>query len=145
MKKYDASDLGVRIREERERVGLGLNDFARQIGLSPSYLSEVERGQRPQPSFIAMRAVAERLNVSLDYLAGLVESRRYAKLVHVGEISPEYKQVLQELGVGIGPDSVDIDGSGFTTEQIHAILTFIRLVKSNQHKILAQSLAQSKD
>ncbi|MFD5916217.1 helix-turn-helix domain-containing protein [Kitasatospora sp. NPDC058201] len=37
---------GPNIRSRREQLGHGLNAFARQVGISPSHLSRIERGLR---------------------------------------------------------------------------------------------------
>ena len=51
---------GQSIRRNREESGYGLTEFARRIGISPSYLSRIERDQaNPSPSVI--RRIAEEL------------------------------------------------------------------------------------
>lgn len=41
---------GHRIRELRKQSGLSVTDLARRIGISPQYLSQIERGHRPTVS-----------------------------------------------------------------------------------------------
>lgn len=49
---------GARIREERERRGIGLRTLAALAGLSPAYLSRIERGQRGLSAEVAGRLEA---------------------------------------------------------------------------------------
>lgn len=55
------------IRSYRDRRGLSLRDLARETGLSPSLLSQIERGAT-EPSILSLRKVAEALGVSIFYL-----------------------------------------------------------------------------
>jgi predicted transcriptional regulator len=38
--------LGSKLREKREAAGIGLREVAKKAGLSPSYVSDLERGKR---------------------------------------------------------------------------------------------------
>jgi transcriptional regulator with XRE-family HTH domain len=58
--------IGDRIRTRRLELGLSLRDIA-QAGLSPGYVSRVERGER-QASGKALRALASSLSVSVHWL-----------------------------------------------------------------------------
>jgi transcriptional regulator with XRE-family HTH domain len=52
---------GPIIRRKREECGHGLTDFARLVGLSPSYLSRVERDlANPSPDVLRRIALALR-------------------------------------------------------------------------------------
>ena len=62
-----ASALGARIRSERERAGVSVRGLARSIGVSPSLLSQVERGLA-QPSVGTLWAIVRELDLSLDSL-----------------------------------------------------------------------------
>ena len=59
--------LGARIREAREAAGLSVRGLARSIGVSPSLLSQVERGLA-QPSVGTLWALVTELGFSLDGL-----------------------------------------------------------------------------
>ena len=41
--------FGPWIRAEREKAEIGLNDFAKLIGISPAYWSRIERGMEKAP------------------------------------------------------------------------------------------------
>jgi transcriptional regulator with XRE-family HTH domain len=38
--------LGLRVQEQRKRRGFGLREFAEGVGVSPSYLCDLESGRR---------------------------------------------------------------------------------------------------
>jgi transcriptional regulator with XRE-family HTH domain len=65
-------DLGARIRAAREEAGLSVRGLARQIGVSPSLLSQVERGLA-QPSVATLWALVTELGLSLDGLFAAAE------------------------------------------------------------------------
>jgi transcriptional regulator with XRE-family HTH domain len=68
--------LGRRLRETREEQGSRLIDIAERAGISPQYLSEIERG-RKEPSSEMIAAVTGALGVDLaDLLAGIAGAVR---------------------------------------------------------------------
>lgn len=62
-----AVDLGARLREERELAGISVRGLARQLGVSASLLSQIERGLA-QPSVGTLWALVSELGLSLDGL-----------------------------------------------------------------------------
>lgn len=70
--------LGRSLRTSREEQGGRLVDIAERAGISPQYLSEIERG-RKEPSSEMIAAVTGALGVDLaDLLAGIAGVvRRY--------------------------------------------------------------------
>ncbi|PRY39874.1 helix-turn-helix domain-containing protein [Umezawaea tangerina] len=75
--------LGQRLRATREEQGGRLVDVAERAGISPQYLSEIERG-RKEPSSEMIAAVTGALGVELADLligvAGAVRGRHGAGL-----------------------------------------------------------------
>jgi transcriptional regulator with XRE-family HTH domain len=59
--------LGTRLRAAREEQGGRLVDVAEKAGISPQYLSEIERG-RKEPSSEMIAAVTGALGLGLDDL-----------------------------------------------------------------------------
>lgn len=66
-------ELGQRVRLFRERAGLSLTEFAAKVGISPSYLSEIERGN-VYPAVDTIKKLAEGLQVPLSSLWGQGET-----------------------------------------------------------------------
>jgi transcriptional regulator with XRE-family HTH domain len=68
--------LGRRLRAIREEQGSRLIDIAERAGISPQYLSEIERG-RKEPSSEMIAAVTGALGVDLaDLLVGIAGAVR---------------------------------------------------------------------
>lgn len=59
--------LGARLREVRLASGLSLREVARQLGVSPSFVSQLENG-KSQPSVATLYSMAQLLGVSIDEL-----------------------------------------------------------------------------
>jgi len=58
--------IGSRIRQRRTDLGHSLQDLAGRTGLTPSFLSQVERDQT-EPSITSLRKIAEALQVPIFY------------------------------------------------------------------------------
>ncbi len=59
--------LGVHLKEARLQAGLALREVARQLSVSPSFVSQIENG-KSQPSVATLYALATLLGVSIDAL-----------------------------------------------------------------------------
>ena len=59
--------LGARLRVVRQRSGLSLREVARQLGVSPSFVSQLENG-KSQPSVATLYSLSQLLGVSIDEL-----------------------------------------------------------------------------
>jgi transcriptional regulator with XRE-family HTH domain/quercetin dioxygenase-like cupin family protein len=60
-------DLGERLKEVRVRAGLSLREVARQAGVSPSFISQIENG-KSQPSVATLYSLTQLLDISIDEL-----------------------------------------------------------------------------
>jgi transcriptional regulator with XRE-family HTH domain len=60
-----ALEIGVRLAAHRARRSMKVSALARQIGVSPSLISQIERGQS-RPSVSTLFALAEALEVPVD-------------------------------------------------------------------------------
>lgn len=61
-----------RIREAREKASLTQEELARKVGVTQAAVTQWETGQT-MPKIPTLAAVAETLNVSIDYLIGKKE------------------------------------------------------------------------
>ncbi len=78
------SELGQRIRRQRERRGLSLSELAERSELSRRYLTETEAG-RANPSIIKLAGIARALRLGLAELCDLpLEERRRGRIALVG-------------------------------------------------------------
>jgi transcriptional regulator with XRE-family HTH domain len=73
--------LGKRLRTLRERQNRTLTDVAHRAGISPQYLSEIERGQK-EPSSEMIAAVTGALGTTLvDLSAQITDELRRQRVV----------------------------------------------------------------
>lgn len=69
--------FGPFIRRQRQAKGIGLREMAKMIGVSPTYLSKVERDEFAPPAEDRVKSIAEVLDLDPDELlarAGKVAS-----------------------------------------------------------------------
>lgn len=59
---------GIKVRELRLKKGYTSRDLARISHLSKSYVEELERGDKTNPSFATVEKLADALNVLIDDL-----------------------------------------------------------------------------
>jgi len=84
------TDFGDFVRERRERLkredpGFSLRKVADRIGIQPSYLSKVERGDVAPPSEATILRLAEALDVDGDTLLALA-----------GKVSGDLREVIRK-------------------------------------------------
>ena len=63
--------VGEIIKAQREEKKVSLVSFAREIGISPGYLSQLENGRKVNPKLEVMLKIKEALDIDLDMLLGL--------------------------------------------------------------------------
>lgn len=63
--------LGPRIVELRTKQGMSMGQLAEVIGVSRSYLHELEHGVSRAPSVFIAHDIAQALGVSLEFLIGM--------------------------------------------------------------------------
>jgi transcriptional regulator with XRE-family HTH domain len=89
-----AADIGVRVAEHRVRQGMKVSALARQVGVSPSLISQIERGQS-RPSVSTLFALAEALGVPVDaFFRDRVEAPRKSSNGQVPE-APAHRFVVR--------------------------------------------------
>ena len=69
---WDGKAVGERVKEERERQGLGIRELARRTNgrVSYSYVSHLEAGGYLRPSKNKVEAIFEALGLPTDFAAG---------------------------------------------------------------------------
>jgi DNA-binding XRE family transcriptional regulator len=90
--------LGSRLRELRTERDETLAQTAERAGISPQYLSEVERG-RKEPSSEMIAALAGALDITVaDLMAGAAEYLRAATIVGSGTMIGTPATVIRPAG-----------------------------------------------
>ena len=64
-------NFGKLVRQERKAREIGLREMAKKIGVSPTYLSKIERGDFDPPAEDKVRKIAEIIGCDPDELLAL--------------------------------------------------------------------------
>jgi transcriptional regulator with XRE-family HTH domain len=67
----EGGSFGATVRRLREERRIGLRKFAQSVGMSPTYLSKVERDEFKPPTEEKVRAIATALGQDADELLAL--------------------------------------------------------------------------
>src|ERR1700750_2988624 len=97
--------FGAFIRREREGREIGLREMAKMIGVSPTYLSKVERDEFTPPAEDKVRRIARIIGCDSDELlarAGRVSS----DLSEIIKQHPREMAALLRTTKGLGADAV---------------------------------------
>src|ERR1700760_3290455 len=62
-----AEPVGEGLRKHRQEAGMSLRALAREVGVSPSLISQIEHG-KATPSVATLYAIVSKLGISLDEL-----------------------------------------------------------------------------
>ena len=77
--------FGAFVRREREARVIGLREMAKMIGVSPTYLSKVERDEFPPPAEDKVRKIAEIIDCDADEL-----------LARAGRVSSDLSEIIKQ-------------------------------------------------
>ena len=102
-------NIGNRIAELRKQKDLSQTDFAKTVGVSREMIGRYERDE-VMPSIEIAKKIADALEVSLDYLAGVGNKASFDKqtlsLIHeIEELEPTIKEKLIFLANAVIRDS----------------------------------------
>ena len=67
--------FGEFVRREREAREIGLREMAKMIGVSPTYLSKVERDEFPPPAEDKVKAIAQVIACDVDDLSDIIKQQ----------------------------------------------------------------------
>ena len=97
--------FSIRIKELRTSLNMTQKEFSEHVGIKQQTLSGYERGIMKPPLDIA-KEIAEKCNVSLDWLCGLTDKKNYSDKIET------YSDVIKILG--------QIEQTDIRMEIIHA-------------------------
>ncbi len=89
MSRTKHETFGELIRRVREEQDYGLREFAKLIGVSPTYLSQVERGELGPPAEERVIKTAELLGLDKDELLALA-----------GRVSSDLEDIIRDKPKG---------------------------------------------
>jgi transcriptional regulator with XRE-family HTH domain/mannose-6-phosphate isomerase-like protein (cupin superfamily) len=82
------TQLGPKVREARQGAGLTLKDLASKVGLTPSHISQIERGVT-NPSVSALLGISGALYLHMDYF--------FSSAPPLDHVVPSFSGALAEL------------------------------------------------
>jgi transcriptional regulator with XRE-family HTH domain len=80
--------FGALVRRERQAKEIGLREMAKMIGVSPTYLSKVERDEFPPPAEDKVKAIAKIIEYDADDL-----------LARAGRVSSDISDIIKRQPV----------------------------------------------
>lgn len=83
--------FGAFIRQKREARNIGLREMAKRIGVSPTYLSKVERDDFAPPAEDKVKAIAKIIEWDLDDL-----------LARANRVSSDLSEIIKRSPVRVG-------------------------------------------
>jgi transcriptional regulator with XRE-family HTH domain len=105
-KQKPAKSFGPTIRAWREEKKIGLRRFADQVGMSPTYLSKVERGDFPPPGEEKIVAIAVALEKDADELLALA-GRVASDLSEIIQRTPREMATFLRAAKGLTPKDLE--------------------------------------
>jgi transcriptional regulator with XRE-family HTH domain len=98
--------FGAFIRHERDAKDIGLREMAKKIGVSPTYLSKVERDEFPPPAEDKVRKIAGILGQDADELLALA-GRVASDLTDIIREQPRQMADFLRVAKGLGPEEME--------------------------------------
>lgn len=92
MAKHYSKTFGEMLREKRLEKGFSLRKFAQLVGVSPTYLSQVEQGNVDPPTADRVKRMAELLGENADELIALA-----------GRVPEDLPEIIHEQSIAV-PD-----------------------------------------
>jgi transcriptional regulator with XRE-family HTH domain len=97
--------FGAFIRREREAKEIGLREMAKKVGVSPTYMSKVERDEFAPPAEDKVRAIAQIIGCDVDEL-----------LARAGRVARDLSDIIKRHPVELA--ALLRTTKGLTTEDI---------------------------
>jgi transcriptional regulator with XRE-family HTH domain len=135
-------NVGERLREMREQAGLSLGQVGAYEGVTPQYLSQLEKGVRAPNVWPLLARLARRYKTSADYLLGLSDDPRPPAGAAEDAVSRQDDtriavDSLERLADRVGNEFVDelIEFLRFAPEpDIDALTAFVRALKEIEQR-----------
>lgn len=97
--------FGAFVRREREAREIGLREMAKKIGVSPTYMSKVERDEFTPPTEDKVRAIAQIIECDPDELLALA-GRMPSDLADIIKRAPVEVSALLRTTSGMTRDEI---------------------------------------
>lgn len=114
---------GNRIAELREKQGWTQEELASTVGITRAALSHYEKNRR-KPDFETLTLLADRFNVSIDYLIGRTKHEKMSMDSDVREFVDGLELSDQDL---LERFNLTVDGRKLTEEEAKRFIAFVRM------------------
>lgn len=111
--------FGAFVRRTRESRAIGLREMAKMIGVSPTYLSKVERDEFPAPSEEKVRAIARIIECNADEL-----------LARGGRVSSDLSDIIRRRPVELA--TLLRTAKGLSSKQVAQLAQEARRVRDKR-------------
>jgi HTH-type transcriptional regulator, competence development regulator len=111
-----SNQFGKVLREKRMAKGISLRKFAERVGVSATYLSQVEQGNVLPPTADRVQRMAEMLGENPDEMIALA-----------GRVPDDLPEIIQRRPTAI-PELLR-EANGLSAEQLRALTEHIRKLK----------------
>ncbi|MEI0738741.1 helix-turn-helix transcriptional regulator [Paenibacillus sp. JTLBN-2024] len=117
---------GNRIAELRDQRGWTQEELAQSIGITRAALSHYEKNRR-KPDFEILTKLADKFEVSIDYLIGRTNQPKL-------EMDPEVREFVDHLELSdsdlLDRFNLTVDGRSLTEEEARRFIAFVRMERS---------------
>ena len=87
-KNFHKEYFGPYIRKLRKDLNIGQREFAKKIGIAPSYLNDIEKEKRSAPKLEIIERISKNLKVDINYLNDLAG-------ISKNQIAPDLTKFIQ--------------------------------------------------
>ena len=121
MAKKKQQSFGELLRERRIAKGIGLRAFAKDVGVSPTYLSQVEQGKVDPPTADRVKRIAELFEESVDEWTALA-----------GRLTEDLPEIIHSSPIEV-PDLLRAV-KGMTPEQMQKVREAAEKIRDKEKK-----------
>ncbi|NMO95696.1 helix-turn-helix domain-containing protein [Paenibacillus lemnae] len=119
-------NYGERIAELRDQRGWTQEELATSVGITRAALSHYEKNRR-KPDFETLTALADRFDVSIDYLIGRTQNEKMT-------LDPDVSQFVDGLELAdedlLERFNLTVDGRKLSEEEAKRFIAFVRMERS---------------
>ena len=113
--------LGTKIRQLRKEKGLSLGELADRADCAKSYLSDIERGVRDNPSIQFLEKIGAVLGVPTEFF---IDKTYTTAQTLASAVAPEMVEIVRELDLGWLQLTKQAADSGLTKEQFKEFIEY---------------------
>jgi HTH-type transcriptional regulator, competence development regulator len=106
VKQKTEKTFGASVRAWREEKEIGLRRFADLVGMSPTYLSKIERDEFPPPGEEKVKSIAKALDRDADELLALA-GRVASDLEEIIQQTPREMATFLRAARGMSPKDIE--------------------------------------